>query len=116
MGVNSTLEDLMRVIKIFHDLLYWILSFDNLFLAFWKALACPLHGECSLTLLVSQFRESEILIKVGCQRGHPELSFGASWSVFTEYRRLLLFMTHLSSHSLNPHFNISIFIYVNTLV
>ena len=34
------------------------LSFDNFPLAFWKALACPLDGECSLSLLVSQFQGS----------------------------------------------------------
>ena len=32
------------------------LSFENFPLAFWKALAYPLHSECSLSLLVSQFR------------------------------------------------------------
>ena len=33
----------------------YFLSFDNFPLEFWKALACPLHGKCSLSLLVSQF-------------------------------------------------------------
>ena len=53
------------------------LSFDTFPLAFWKAIACPLHGECSLTLLVSQFQESEIIIQVGHGRGHIEIQFGS---------------------------------------
>ena len=65
MGGNSTLEYLRRVIKNFMRNYNVFLSFDNWPLSFWKALACPLHGECSLTLLVSQFQESEILIQVG---------------------------------------------------
>ena len=52
-----------------------LLSFDHFPFEFWKSLACPLHCECSLALLVSQFWESEILIQVGHGRGHSELSF-----------------------------------------
>ena len=90
--------------------------FENFPLAFWKALACPLHGECSLSLLVSQFQGSWIPIQIGCWRVHLDLSFVYEWSVSTTYKRLLLFMTHLSSYSLNPHFNISIFLYDGALV
>ena len=92
------------------------LSFVNFPWAFWRALAFPLHGECSLTLLVSQFRESEILIQVGYGRGKPDLSFGASWRVFFLDGRLLQFVTHLSSHYLNSHFHISMFFYEGALV
>ena len=84
MRVNLTLEDLRRVIKICHEEWEYILIICEFFFGSWKALACPLHGECSLTLLVSQFRESEILIQVGYGRGHSDLSFGASWSVLLQ--------------------------------
>ena len=35
-------------------------SFVNWTMAFWRAFACPLHGECSLSLLVNLFRGSWI--------------------------------------------------------
>ena len=57
MGMNSTLEDLRRVIKICHEEWKWILIICEFAFGIWRALACPLHCECTLTLLVSQFRE-----------------------------------------------------------
>ena len=81
MGVNSNLEDLRRVIKIFHEEQKCIFIICEFSFGIRRALACPLHGECTLTLLVSQFRESEILIQVVHGRGHSDLSLAASWSV-----------------------------------
>ena len=81
MGMNSTLEVLRRVIKICHEEWKCIFIICEFSFGIWRALACPLHGECTLTLLESQFRESEILIQVGHGRCHSELSFGASESV-----------------------------------
>ena len=84
MGMNSTLENLMRVIKICHEEWKWLLIICEFAFGIWRAIACPLHGECTLTLLVSQFRESEILIQVGHWRDHSDLSFGASESVLLQ--------------------------------
>ena len=42
----------------------WFLSFVNWPLALWRALASPLNGECSLSLLVNQFWESWIPFQV----------------------------------------------------
>ena len=70
MRMNYTLEDIIKVIKIFHyEWKYLFIIFEFAF-GIWRALACPLHGECTLTLLVRQFRESEIIIQVGHGRGH----------------------------------------------
>ena len=55
MGMNSTLEELMRVIKIFHEEWKWIFIICEFSFGIWRALACPFHCECTLTLLVSQF-------------------------------------------------------------
>ena len=63
MGMNSTLEELRRVIKIFHEEWKWIFIICEIAFGIWRALACPLHGECTLTLLVSNFGESEIMIR-----------------------------------------------------
>ena len=68
MGWNSTLEDLRRVIKICHEEWKWILIICEFSFGIWRAIACPLHSE--LTLLVSQFRESEFIIQVGHGRGY----------------------------------------------
>ena len=73
MGIISTLEELRRVIKIFHEEWKWILINSEFSFGIWRALACPLCGECTLTLLVSQFQESEILIQVSHGRGHSDL-------------------------------------------
>ena len=73
MGMNSTLEDLRRVIKIFHEEWKWIFIICEFSFGIWRALACSLHDECTLTLLVSQSRESEILIQVVYGRGHHDL-------------------------------------------
>ena len=81
MGMNSIVEDLRRVMRIFHEKSKWIFIICEFSFGILRALSCPLHGECTLTLLVSQFRESEILIQVGHGRGHSDLSFGASESV-----------------------------------
>ena len=64
MGGNSTLENLMRVIKICHEEWKCIFIICEFSFGIWRALAFPLHGESTLTLSVSQFRESEILIQV----------------------------------------------------
>ena len=82
MGMNSTLEDLIMVIKIHHEEWKWIFISCEFFFGIWRALACPLHGECTLTLLVSQFQESEILIKFGHGIFHSDLSLGYSWGFF----------------------------------
>ena len=63
MGMNLTLEDLRRVKKIFHEEWKWILIICEFFFGIWREIVCPLHSECTLTLLVSQFRESEIIIQ-----------------------------------------------------
>ena len=56
MEENSTLGDPMRIIKIFHEEGEWIfIIFIIFFLAFQKSLACILHSECSLPVLVNQF-------------------------------------------------------------
>ena len=78
MGMNSNLEDLMRVIKIFHEEFKWIWIIFEFSFRIWRELACPLHSECTLTLLVSQIQESDILMQVVHGRGHLYLSFGAS--------------------------------------
>ena len=73
MGMNLTLDDLRRFIKIFHE--EWKLVFIICYFygGIWRALACPLHDECTLTLIVIQFRVSDILIQVGHGRGHSDL-------------------------------------------
>ena len=76
MGMNSILEDLRRVIKICHEEWKWLLIICSFAFGIWRALACPLLDEFALTLLVSQFRESEIIIHVGCGRGNHEISCG----------------------------------------
>ena len=70
MGINLTLEEFRRVIKIFHEERKWILIICEFSFGNWRAISCPLHGECTLTLLVSQCRESEILIQFVHGRGH----------------------------------------------
>ena len=55
MGMNSTLEELRRVIKICHKERKYLLIICEFSFGIWRALSCPLHGECTLTLLVSQF-------------------------------------------------------------
>ena len=70
MGMYSTLEELRRVIKICNEEWKWIFIICEFSFGNWRAISCPLHGECTLTLLVSQFQDSEILIQVGHGRGH----------------------------------------------
>ena len=70
MGMNYTLELLIRVIKICHEEWKWLLIICEFSFGIWIAIACPLHSECTLNLLVRQFRESEIIIQVGHGRGH----------------------------------------------
>ena len=56
MEENSTLGDPMRIIKICHEEGEWIfIIFLIWILAFRKSLACILHSECSLSVLVNQF-------------------------------------------------------------
>ena len=81
MRMNSTLEDIRRVIKIFHEECKCLLIICEFSFGILESLAFPLRGECSLTLLLSQFWESEIIIQVGYGRGHPDLSFGYWWNV-----------------------------------
>ena len=50
------------------------LSFLIFPLEFWRDFACPLHSECSLSLLVNQFRGSWIPLQVGSLRGHSDIS------------------------------------------
>ena len=78
MGMNYTLEDIMRVIKIFHVKWKCIFIICEFSFGIWREIACPLHGEYTLTPLMSQFRESEILIQVVHGRDHSNLEFGAS--------------------------------------
>ena len=76
MRMNLIMEEFRRVIKIFHEEWKWILIICEFSFGIWRALTCPLHGECTLSLLVSQFQESEIIIQVGYGRVHSDLSFG----------------------------------------
>ena len=55
MEMNSTLESIRRVIKICHEECKWILIICEFSFGIWRAVAHPLHGECTPTLLVSQF-------------------------------------------------------------
>ena len=55
MGMNLMLEDLRRIIKIFHEEWKCIFIICEFSFGIWIALACPLHDECTLTLPVSQF-------------------------------------------------------------
>ena len=48
MGMNSTLEELRRVIKIFHEEWKWILIICEFSFGIWRAIACPLHGDAQL--------------------------------------------------------------------
>ena len=92
------------------------MDFENLPLPFRKALACPLHDECPLSVLVSQFRGNWILIQIGCWRGHPDLSFGAEWSVVIADSRLIQFVIHLFPGSFISHLIIPMFPYDGALV
>ena len=56
--------------KKFHKEWKWIFFICEFSFGIWRALMCPLHGECTFTLLVSQFRESEILTRDGHGRGN----------------------------------------------
>ena len=40
MGMNSTLEDLVRAIKIFHEEFKWLFIIFEFSLGIWRALAC----------------------------------------------------------------------------
>ena len=63
---NLTLGCLMKLIKGFHEEGEYILIILLIGLwHFWRSFACPLHGECTLTLLVNQFRGSWIPFQVG---------------------------------------------------
>ena len=73
MQMNSTLEGLRRVIKIFHEEWKWIFIICEFSFGIWRALNCPSHTECTLTLLVSQFRQSEIIIQDVYGRSHPKI-------------------------------------------
>ena len=64
MEVNLTLEGLMKLIKGFPEEIEWILIIFKWYLESWRAFFCPLHGECSLSLLVNQFRGSWINSKL----------------------------------------------------
>ena len=55
MGVNWTFKDLMSIIKIFHEEWKCIFIICEFSFSIWRESACPLHGECTLTVLVSQF-------------------------------------------------------------
>ena len=55
MEMSYKLEEIRRVIKISHKELNFLLIICELSFGIWRALACPLHSDCTLTLLVSQF-------------------------------------------------------------
>ena len=48
--------------------------FVNWPLTFCRVFACPLHGECSLSVLVNQFRGSRVPFQVGLWRGDSKIS------------------------------------------
>ena len=76
MGMNLKLEGLRRVIKVFHQQWKCIFFICEFSFGIWREIACHLHSECTLTMLVNQFRESEILIQVG--HGN-EFELGGPW-------------------------------------
>ena len=63
----------MKLIKGCHEEGEYILIIFNFLLVFWRSFACPLHTECSLSLLVNQFRGSWIPFQVGLWRGNSDL-------------------------------------------
>ena len=74
----------------------------NLPLEFWRTLGCLLQGECTLTLLVNQFRGSWILFQVGWWRGHSDLSLELNEGVLVAGWRSIQSNSHLSPYSLIP--------------
>ena len=77
-----------------------IWSFVNWSLAFWRAFASPLHGECSLFMLVNQFWGSWIPFQVGWWRGHSDLSWELNEGVLFVGWKSIQSNSHLSPHSL----------------
>ena len=63
MGMNSTLEGLRRAIKIFHEEFKWILIIFEFSFGILRALACPLHSECTLTMLVANSEKGRLSSK-----------------------------------------------------
>ena len=62
---DLTLGGLMKLIKGCIEEVEHIFIIFNWPLTFWTDFSCPLYGECSLSLLVNQFRGSWIHLKVG---------------------------------------------------
>ena len=55
----------MKLIKGFNEEDNIFLSCFNWPLSFWRVFACPWHDECSLSLLMNQFRGSWNTFQVG---------------------------------------------------
>ena len=75
---------------------------------FWRDFACPLHSECTLTLLVNQFRGSWIPFQVGWWRGHLDISWdineGFLFSGWRYYIQIIIYLPILSFLLLHfPH-------------
>ena len=69
-------------------------------MAFWIYFACPLDGECSLSLLVNKFRGSWIPFQVGWWRGHSKISWKINEGFIFSGWRSIKSNSHLSPHSL----------------
>ena len=78
------------------------LSFFYFLLEFWRAFACPSHGECSLSLLMNQFRGSWIPLQVGWWRGNSYLSLDINEGFLVSVLRSINLNSHLSPYSLIP--------------
>ena len=67
---------------------------------FWRAFACPLHDECSLSLIVNLFGGRWIPFQVGWWRCNSELSWGINEGVLFSGWSSIQSNYHLSPHSL----------------
>ena len=106
----------MRIVKIYHEEGIWLLIILRISFGILESTSL------SIARWVLTYPTSELISR--------EWDSNPSWlwerpqwplililmDFFTAYRRLLLFVTHLSSHSFNPHFNISIFLYDGPIV
>ena len=79
---------------------FW--SFVNWPLAFWRAFACPLHGECSLSLLVNQFQGRWIPFQVGWWRVNSKISWEINEGVLFSGLISIQSSSDLSPYSLIP--------------
>ena len=76
--------------------------FVNWPLAFWRDFACPLHDECSLSLLMNKFQGSWIPFQDGLWRGHLYFSLDINEIVLVLGWRTIQSNSHLFLYSLIP--------------